>query len=68
MLILSRLTGESVYLFTEDGTKIEIKHLGYKNYKGTQATIMGINAPKSVKILREELLEIPDYDSTYHNP
>ena len=65
MLILSRLIGESVLLFLEDGTTVEIKLLGYKRFKGQEASIIGVDAPKNIKILRTELADykIPTYEN-----
>ena len=53
MLTLSRKEGESLILTLEDGQTIEV-HLD--QIRGTQARI-SIDAPDSVKILREELLD-----------
>jgi carbon storage regulator len=52
MLVLSRREGEVIVLETSDGL-IRIK---LTEYNGNQ-TRVGIDAPKSVRILREELLD-----------
>ena len=52
MLVLSRKEGESIVLKTATGETITIT---LNKYRGAQ-TIMGIEAPMSVKILRSELI------------
>jgi len=51
MLVLSRRVNESIFLETSDGS-IEVT---LTNINGNQARI-GVRAPKSVVILREELV------------
>lgn len=55
MLILARREGEAIILKTSDGS-ITIR---LTEYNGKQ-TRVGIEAPKSVKVLREELLEVAE--------
>jgi carbon storage regulator len=52
MLVLSRREGEAIILETSDGP-ITIR---LTEYNGSQTRI-GVEAPRSVKVLREELLE-----------
>ncbi len=52
MLVLSRKEGESIVLKTATGETVTIT---LTKYRGAQ-TIMGIEAPKSIKILRSELV------------
>ena len=53
MLVLSRKEGESIILQTETGESIKIQVV---NIKGNQVKI-GIEAARSVKISREEIIE-----------
>ena len=57
MLILSRYEGESLILKTSDGEIV----VSLQQTKGNSAKI-GIEAPESVLVLREELL--PDADGS----
>ena len=52
MLVLSRREGEAIILETSDGP-ITIR---LTEYNGSQ-TRVGVEAPRSVKVLREELLD-----------
>jgi len=52
MLVLSRKEGESIILKTATG---EIVTITLTKYRGAE-TIVGIEAPKNIKILRSELL------------
>jgi carbon storage regulator len=52
MLVLSRREGEAIILETSDGT-ITVR---LTEYNGSQ-TRVGVDAPASVRVLREELLE-----------
>ena len=52
MLVLSRKEGESIVLTTPTGETVTIT---LTKYRGAQ-TIVGIEAPKSRKILRSELI------------
>jgi carbon storage regulator CsrA len=52
MLVLSRKEGESIVLKTATGETITVT---LTKYRGAQ-TIVGIEAPTSIKILRSELL------------
>jgi carbon storage regulator CsrA len=52
MLVLSRREGEAIILETSDGP-ITIR---LTEYNGNQ-TRVGVEAPRSVKVLREELLD-----------
>ena len=54
MLVLSRREGEAIILETSDGPI----RVTLTEYNGQQ-TRVGVEAPKSVKILREELLNEP---------
>lgn len=56
MLVLSRKEGESIVLKTATGETVTIT---LTKYRGAQ-TIMGIEAPKSIKILRSELVELEE--------
>lgn len=53
MLVVSRKEGESIILELPNG---EIVKFHVSKYMGAK-TIVGIEAPKNVKILREELLK-----------
>ncbi len=53
MLVLSRKEGESIILQTETGESIKIQVV---NIKGNQVKI-GIEAARSVKVSREEIME-----------
>ena len=58
MLILSRRLDESLILTTDDGLHIEIKVIDFSHTPhGNHKVQLGINADKSVKILREELID-----------
>jgi carbon storage regulator len=56
MLILSRKPGENIRLFLEDGREITIEVLSV----GSRAVRIGIDAPKSINIVRGELLAYDD--------
>lgn len=56
MLVLSREVGESITLFLEDGRRVELKLLAIKHKRAAEASI-GIEAPRGITILRNELLE-----------
>lgn len=62
MLILSRKIGESIQI----GDDVRVVFLGYRDARGYQFPIagveasIGIEAPKSITILREELLQATD--------
>lgn len=54
MLILTRRVGEKLYIICPDGSRIEVmitKNVGDRRYR------VGVTAPKSYTILREEILE-----------
>ena len=57
MLVLSRLLGESIYLFLEDGRRVDIKLLNFTTKYGVPESIIGIEAPKSILIMREEVFK-----------
>ena len=57
MLILSRFENQSFYLFLEDGTEIQIKLLDIFNSYSHSVAKIGIQAPKNVNIVREELIQ-----------
>lgn len=54
MLVLTRSEGEEIQLTCPDGTLIWIRLV--EVMRGNRAKI-GIDAPQSVKVMREELLE-----------
>lgn len=56
MLVLTRREGESIVLETSDGP-IRVKLVAYKS---NTETSVGIEAPESVRIMREELLRDDD--------
>ena len=53
MLVLTRREGESIVLETSDGP-IKVTLVAYKS---NTETSVGIEAPESVRIMREELLD-----------
>jgi carbon storage regulator CsrA len=54
MLILSRRPGESLILETSDGPiQVTLTYIDEERWQGK----IGIDAPQSVKVLREELLD-----------
>lgn len=59
MLLLTRRPNESILLYTSDGV-VEIK---VSDIKGNQTRI-GIDAPKSIKILRSEM-DIPQPERSF---
>lgn len=61
MLVLSRKEGESIVLTTSTGETVTIT---LTKYRGVQ-TIVGIEAPKNVKILRTELQNRHDSDACH---
>ena len=55
MLILNRGAGQSFVLFLEDGREIDINILDIIG-KNNKFAKIGIDAPKSIKIARDELI------------
>ncbi|TWT57701.1 hypothetical protein KOR42_10650 [Thalassoglobus neptunius] len=55
MLVLSRHVDEDIVITLEDGRRIEIKAVAMR---GDRVRI-GITAPRTIKILRAEILEQP---------
>ena len=53
MLVLSRKKGESIILNLPDNSQVKITLTEYKGQK----TLIGIDAPLSVEVLREGLIE-----------
>lgn len=63
MLYLTRKKGETIYAFLEDGRNIEINIMDIGNFYSDIAVKIGINAPKEVKLVRQELLTEHQYNS-----
>lgn len=60
MLVLTRYIGESITLILEDGQTIKINLLNIKLSRSYPAALIGIDADRSIKILRDELLDNED--------
>lgn len=56
MLVLSRYIGESITLILEDGQIIKVNLLNIKESRNYPSALIGIDADRSIKILRDELL------------
>lgn len=56
MLILTRFIGQSFNIYLEDGSYIEIKVLDNQATPVGRFSRIGIEAPKSLNIVRTELL------------
>ena len=56
MLILTRRPGQNIKLRLEDGREITISLLGINNGEWNRLAKIGIEAPKTINIVREELL------------
>ena len=56
MLILTRRPGQNIKLRLEDGREITISLLGINNGEWNRLAKIGIDAPKTINIVREELL------------
>jgi carbon storage regulator CsrA len=55
MLILNRYAGQSITIYLEDGREIDIKVLDIIG-KNNKFAKIGIDAAKSIKIIRDELI------------
>ena len=55
MLVLTRRSEESIILKTAEG-EVEIKFLGFQHGRAR----VGINAPKSINVVRSELIKRGD--------
>ena len=56
MLVLTRKPGESIFVDTPDGNRIEVIIIGSKKNSSGRAVRVGIKAPPEVVIARKELL------------
>lgn len=59
MLIFSRRVGERVKLTTTDGTVIWVAVTGVFGHKAS----VGFDAPKSIKIDREEIADLREFEA-----
>ncbi len=62
MLYLTRKKGETIYAFLEDGRNIEINIMEIGNFYDNSAVKIGINAPRDIKLIRQELLTSEQYN------
>lgn len=66
MLILTRKPGENICIFLEDGREILIRVMPNRDKPYNRSSIkVGIDAPKSINIVREELLVVQLEDEEY---
>lgn len=62
MLILTRHPGQNICIFLEDGREIQVSILEVIDQEFDYTVRVGIEAPKTITILREELVGQKSYD------
>jgi carbon storage regulator CsrA len=57
MLVLTRKIGQMIIITLEDGREIEVLLLELKSGNGQKEATIGIEADKSIKIMRREIID-----------